>query len=165
MPKYIRLKAHLTIEAMEKRYREPKEVVERSQWQILWLLAGGKRTREVAGVTGYSLDWIRKLVKRYNAEGPGAVGDGRHGNPGRERLLSAELEAELREALAQAEANGQAWSSVEVAAWMSQKLGREVRQNRGWDTLQHLGFSSKTPRPRHAKADEQAQEVFKKSSA
>ena len=165
MPKYITLKGHITTEAMGRRYREAKDVVERSQWQILWLLAGGKRSREVATVTGYSLDWIRKLVKRYNAEGPGAVSDGRHSNPGRERLLSAELETELREELARAEANGQSWSSVDVAAWMSQKLGREVRQNRGWDTLQHLGFSTKTPRPRHAKADEQAQEVFKKSSA
>jgi transposase len=165
MPKYIALEAHLTTEAMERRYREAKDVVARSQWQILWLLAGGKRSREVALVTGYSLDWIRKLVKRYNTEGPGAVGDGRHSNPGRERLLSAELEAELREELVRAEANGQSWSSVEVAVWMSQKLGREVRQNRGWDTLQRVGFSTKTPRPRHAKADEQAQEVFKKSSA
>src|SRR5690349_6938705 len=108
MPKYITLEAHLTTEAMERRYREAQDVVERSQWQILWLLAGGKRSREVATVTGYSLDWIRKLVKRYNAEGAGAVGDGRHGNPGRERLLSAELETELRQELAQAEASGQA---------------------------------------------------------
>src|SRR5574342_55208 len=99
MPKYI-AQGHLPNEAMERRYRDAKDVVERSQWQILWLLAGGKRTREVAAVTGYSQDWIRKLVRRYNAQGPGAVGDGRHSNPGRDRLLSAELEAELREALA-----------------------------------------------------------------
>ena len=164
MPRYIELKKHLTREAIERHYRGAKDGVERSQWQILWLLANGKRTGEVGEVTGYSLDWIRKLVKRYNETGPSAVGDGRHSNPGRERLLSAELETELRGELAQAEANGQPWSSVEVAVWMSQKLGREVRQNRGWDTLQHVGFSTKTPRPRHAKADEVAQEAFKKSS-
>jgi hypothetical protein len=29
--------------------------------------------------------------------------------------------------------------------------------------LQRLGFSTKTPRPRHAKADQQAQDLFKKN--
>ena len=62
-----------------------------------------------------------------------------------------------------AEVAGEAWNSVRTAAWMSAKLGRVVRANRGRETLQRLGFSTKTPRPQHAKADVDAQDLFKKN--
>jgi transposase len=163
MPRYIELEAHLEHEELERRYRSAQGGVARSQWHILWLLGSGKRTREVGEVTGYSVDWIRKIVRRYNAAGPQAIGDKRHDNPGQKRLLSAAQEAELMQELEQAAAAGQAWSSVQVAAWMSEKLGRAVRQGRGWDVLQRLDFSTKTPRTRHAKADQAEQDLFKKS--
>src|SRR5215831_16435737 len=163
MPKRLKLHPYLDSDELEKCYRNAQDVVERSQWQIIWLLSVGKTSAEVAEVTGYCLDWIRKLVRRYNAGGPVAVGDGRHHNPGQHRLLNAEQDAELEAELAKAAAVGQAWSSVQVAAWMSARLGRPVRQNRGWDTLQRLNFSTKTPRTRHAKAALDEQDLFKKS--
>ncbi len=39
MKKPITVKAHLSIEAIETRYRKAKDPVERSHWQIVWLLA------------------------------------------------------------------------------------------------------------------------------
>jgi hypothetical protein len=45
---------------------------------------------------------------------------------------------------------------------MSDKLHRTVRAVRGWELLQQLGYRSYVPRPRHAKADPEAQESFKK---
>ena len=163
MARSLKVHPYLNSEALEARYRHAQDVVERSQWPMLWLLSVGKTSSEVAAVTGYGVDWIRKLVRRYNAGGLVAVGDGRHHNPGQPRLLSAEQDAELLAELAKAVAAGQAWSSVQVAAWMSAKLGRPVRQNRGWDTLQRLNFSTKTPRTRHAKAALDEQDLFKKS--
>lgn len=163
MARRLNLHPYLDSEELEKRYRNAQDVVERSQWQIIWLLNEGKTSGEVATVTGYCVDWIRKLVRRYNAGGPDAVGDGRHHNPGQPRLLSAEQDAELEAELEKAAAAGQAWSSVQVAAWMTAKLGRPVGQNRGWDTLQRLNFSTKTPRTRHAKAALDEQNLFKKS--
>jgi len=163
MPRRINVQPYLSSAELENRYRAARDGVERSQWQIVWLVSLGKTSAEVSQVTGYCVDWIRKVVHRYNEEGVPAVGDGRHHNPGQQRLLSAEQEAELLQALEKAAAEGQAWSSVRVAAWMSQKLGRRVRQGRGWDALQRLNFSTKTPRPRHAKADRRAQDLFKKS--
>ncbi len=163
MARRLKLYPHLTSEELENRYRSAKDAVERSQWQILWLLSLDKLSAEVGQVTGYCVDWIRKIVRRYNARGPDAVGDQRHHNPGQKRLLNADQEAELAQELEKAAAQGQAWNSVEVAAWMSTKLGRSVRQGRGWETLQRLKFSTKTPRTRHAKADQDAQELFKKS--
>lgn len=99
----------------------------------------------------------------HNAQGEQAVGDKRRGHAGRPRLLTPEQDAELRGELERAEVAGEAWNSVRTAAWMSAKLGRVVRANRGRETLQRLGFSTKTPRPQHAKADVDAQDLFKKN--
>lgn len=164
MPPYLKLATYLTSEELEERYRSEKDAVARSHWQILWLLSSGKRTPEVSAVTGYSVVWIRQIVHRYNAQGPQSVGDGRHHNPGSGRLLSDEQEAELRQALEAAAAAGESWNGPQVAAWMSQKLGRTLYKARGWETLRRMGYTSKTPRPRHAKANVVVQEQFKKTS-
>jgi hypothetical protein len=34
--------------------------------QVMWLLSEGKTSKEVSGVTGYSLGWMRKIARRYN---------------------------------------------------------------------------------------------------
>jgi hypothetical protein len=39
MKKPITVKTHLSLEALETRYRKAKDAVERSHWQIIWLLA------------------------------------------------------------------------------------------------------------------------------
>jgi transposase len=165
MPALIKLEPHLTTEALEKRYRDEKDGVGRSHWQILWLLSSGKRTGEVAQATGYSVPWIRSLIHRYNAQGPEAVGDRRHHNGGHGRLLSSEQEGALKAELERAQAQGQAWNGPQVTDWMSAQVGRALNKARGWDMLQRLGYTSKTPRPRHAKADAQTQHDFKKTSA
>ncbi len=162
MPKYLTVAEHLTTDELESRYRGARDGMDRSQWQIIWLLSQGKRSREVASITGYSVVWIRALVRRYNADGPG-LGDGRHRNPGQARLLSVEHEQELRSLLTAAQAEGKHWTGPQVARWMSQRLGRPVPAVRGWEVLRRLGFTAKTPRPRHAKADAQ-QNWFKKTS-
>ena len=55
MPRRIRIEPHLSIEQLAIRYRESKDVVERSHYQIIWLLAQGQSSAEVAQVTGYSV--------------------------------------------------------------------------------------------------------------
>ena len=109
--------------------------------------------------------WIRSIAHRYNAQGPQGVGDGRHHNPGSGKLLSAQQEAELAHELERAQASGQSWNGPPVAEWMSRQLGRSVYKARGWETLRRLGYTSQTPRPRHAKADVVVQDDFKKTSA
>ena len=74
MPRRITIAAHLSVSQLHSRYREAKNSVARSQYQILWLLASGKRTEEVASSTGYSVQWIRKLARRYNSLGEKGVG-------------------------------------------------------------------------------------------
>ena len=45
MPKRIQIAQHLPIEELEQRYRQAKDGVERSHYQIIWLLAQGRQER------------------------------------------------------------------------------------------------------------------------
>jgi len=133
MPRRIKLPEQLRGQEIEGGYRRAKDAVEGSPWQIIWLLAQGNSSAAVRQTTGYSLTWIRRVAARYNREGIKGIGDGRQHNPGHKRLLNAAQEEALIAELLKAEAEGSAWTSVQVAAWMSQVLGRNVPQARGWE--------------------------------
>jgi transposase len=154
----------LTISELEQRYRRCRDPVERQHWQILWLLAGGMATAEVARVTSYSVRWVQEIGRRYRA-GPAAIGDRRHTNPGAAPLLNQEQQEQLRGALAGPAPDGGIWTCRSVATWMSQTLGRPVSQQRGWEWMRRVGFTPQRPRPRETRADPVAQEAFKKGGS
>jgi transposase len=90
MPKKMKLEPHLGSEELEERYRDAKDPILRSHYQIIWLISSGKTTSEVMEVTAYSRGWIQKLARRYNRDGPESLGDRRHRNPGaKDRALLA----------------------------------------------------------------------------
>jgi transposase len=158
---------HLSTEELQSRYCEAKDPVERSHYQIVWLIAQGKTTGEVMEATGYSRGWIQQLSRRYNGEGPRALGDLRHRNPGAtdRALLTQEQQRELSEALKGPPSDGGMWNSRKVAEWIEKKTGkRGIRAQRGWEYLKKLGYTPKVPRPHHAKVDPAEQEAFKKVS-
>src|SRR5919199_5648282 len=113
MPKTIKIVPHLSSEELEDRYRKARDPVLRSHYQIVWLIGQGKTTTQVMEVTGYSRGWIQQLARRYNADGPEALGDRRHRNPGaKERaLLGAEQQQELAQALRKPPEDGGMWNS------------------------------------------------------
>src|SRR3954468_16018700 len=98
MAQRMKLAPHVTVAELEERYRGATDPVARSQWQIVWLLAGGMPTAQVAQVTGYGVRWIQEIARRYRA-GPAAIGDRRHANPGQAPLLNATQQEQLRQAL------------------------------------------------------------------
>ena len=167
MPRHVILQPHLSTEGLERRYRQAQEPHERSWWQMLWLLARGQTARQVAQSTGYSPYWIGQVAKRYNAEGvEGMRNRARLTSHRQAPLLSLEQQAELRHALAGPPPGASAttrWSGRLVAHWMSERLGRPVAVQRGYDYLQRLRHSLQVPRQRHVHADPAAQERFKKS--
>jgi transposase len=166
MPKMIKLEPHLGSEELENRYRKAKDPVERSHYQIVWLIGEGKTTSQVMEATGYSRGWIQQLARRYNADGPDALGDRRHRNPGaRARaLLDQAQQRELAGVLRKPPEDGGMWNSRKVGEWIEAKTGKAVsnKKQRGWEYLRKLGHSPKAPRPHHAKADKREQEAFKK---
>ena len=162
MPKYLQLEPHLSSEELEARYRKTKTGIERSHYQVIWLLSQGKRSQEVAAVTGYHVERVRQLVRRYNAQGPSGLGDQRQHNSGGEHLLSEQQEADLKTEVEQAFADGHPYTGVQVASRMSELLGRPVRRQRGWELLKRWKHTLKVPRRQHVKYDDKAADLFKK---
>lgn len=161
MPRLLVVDAHLPVAEWEHRYRACRDPVERSRWQMVWLVGAGHRVPEVAALTGYTANWVREIIRRFNAEGPAGIADRRHANPGQPPLLSPALREALREALADPPPDGGLWTSRKVAAWMAARLGRDIGEVRGWEALRSLGFTPQRPRPANVAADREAQERFK----
>ena len=126
MARKLTVALHLTVAEVPQRYRGAEDPVARSQWHILWLLAGGMHTAEVARVTGYGVRWIQEFARRYRDGGPTAVADRRHGNPGEAPLLDQSQQAALRAALAGPAPDGGLWTRRQVADWMGRALGRPM---------------------------------------
>jgi len=55
------------------------------------------------------------------------------------------------------------WTLQKLMLAIETEFGISLGQTATWDLVQQLGFRQKVPRPRHAKADKQAQESFKKN--
>ncbi len=164
MPRRLRIIDHLSVEELGERYRHSSDVVERGHYQIIWLLAQGRPTSEVASVTGYSRDWVYKLVRRYNQDGPVAIGDKRHQNPGAPTMLDDVQQAQLLQALEEAPIDGDLWDGPQVAQWMSELLGHRVHPQRGWEYLRAMEMRLLRPRPEHIESDPVIQQQWKKNS-
>jgi transposase len=161
----IHLASHLSVQELAQRYRQAKDPTERSRWHMLWLLARGYTATAIAELTGYSPYWIGRIARRYNAEGAAAVVDKRHLGRGPALVLSAEQQAELRQALAGPPPQGDVWTGRTVAEWLSGTLGRPAPYCLGYAYLRRFGLRPLAPRPRHVQADVQEQEAFKRGSA
>jgi transposase len=164
MPRRVHLSPHLDAEELERRYRQAHDPVARSQWHMLWLLAGDRQLQEVATLTGYSTRWVSTVLHRYNAEGPSGVRDRRHDNPGVAPVLTSVQQAALQAALQQPPADGGLWTGPKVAAWITGQTGRAVGPPCGWTYLKRFDCVLRRPRPRHLKADLEAQAAFKRGA-
>lgn len=164
MAKRVTVTTDLTTEELHERYRSAVHPVERTHWHILWLVKEGHTPDEVALMLGYTARWIRTIVQRWNRAGEQAIRDQRLSQKGAPPLLSLEQQKELDQALDRPPADGGLWSGPKVAAWMAERLGRDVDPRRGWDYLQRLGRSTRVPRPQHEESDEVTQQAFKKTA-
>ena len=94
MPKRIEIAPHLSVKELQAKYRAAKNPVTRSQYQIIWLLASGKKTEEVAIATGYTVQWVREVARRYNSsgiEGLGGLAKGECGCTAEKIILEGNL--------------------------------------------------------------------------
>jgi hypothetical protein len=58
MPKRLKLEPHQTSSELFKLYRQASDPIERTRYQIIWLLATRRVNEDVASVTGYSRNSI-----------------------------------------------------------------------------------------------------------
>lgn len=165
MPRCLSVTPHLSVAELERRYRTCRDPVERTHWQIVWLVAHGHTCPAVGRLVGYSETWVRTVIHRYNDDGPAGLADRRHGNPGQPPLVRPAVREELRDRLAEPPPDGGLWTGPKVAAWLTQRLDRAISPQRAWEVLRGIGFTLHQPRPRATTADPAAQDAFKKGAA
>jgi transposase len=158
--------SHLSPEEISRRYRACRTGVEKTHWQILWLLT---RTTdpptpiEVAAQVGLTPAWVRTVLKRWNAQGPDGLADRRAVANGGKSKLTADQQAELYAALQQAPSDGGLWTGPKVAAFVRTRWGVAVCKQTGWEWLRDLGFSLQVPRPKNPRAaTEEQQRAWKR---
>ena len=158
---------HLSVSALEEKYRSCTDVTAARHVQAIWLLAKGHDIAEVSATVSYARRWVERLLARYNAEGVEALGDRRRRNGMRPSVLKPELLDKLKDRLRAPPPDGGLWTSSKVAAWMAGELGlAAVLPQRGWEALKAIGWSVQKPRPRHpASATPEEREAFKKAGA
>jgi transposase len=161
MSRRLPVAPHLSLEELR---RLERTVPARDRVRVLAvrLVVEGRPATEVGPLVGFSPEWVRTLVHRYNAEGSDALGDGRRHNAGRQPLLDAGQQAALRQALLGAAPDGGIWTCHWVAIWMGDALNRTVTPSRAWVWLRKLGFTPQRPRPRETRADSATQDAWQK---
>ena len=157
---------HLSIEALEERYRSCGDACTARHCQAIWLLARGRTISEVSGLTGFVPRWIEELLARYNGLGPVALGDLRRNNGAKPSVLTPGLLAALKLRLRAPPPSGGLWTSAKAASWMAGQLGlASLAPQRGWEALKAIGWSIQSPRPRNPKsASPEEAAAFKKNS-
>ena len=144
-----------------------REAADRETYQkrlAIWLTKIGPfHAHEVARMLGVSKQAVWLLVGQYNKEGPeGLVRQGRGGR--RWSLLSSPQEEALLGAFEKMALEGEWITAKQMLPEICRVTGEEVSLAYVYRLLQRHQWRKLGPRPRHVKADPQAQEEFKKNS-
>jgi transposase len=146
---------HLSPEEIAQRYRRCRDGLEKTHWQVLWLLTRPDHPlppARVAQQVGLTPGWARTILKRWNAQGPEGWADRRATTNGGPAKLTPEQQADLDLALRQRPADGGLWTGPKVAASVRRRWGVSVCKPTGWEWSRRLGFTPRVPRPGHPKA-------------
>ncbi|WP_234559313.1 winged helix-turn-helix domain-containing protein [Thermus tengchongensis] len=110
-------------------------------------------------------------MRRYNLQGPEALRDGRHNNPGARPKLTPEETLRVLQALEGPPPDGGLWTGPKLQRWVAEHLGKRLSLVTSgariltpiYRLLHEAGFALRVPRPVHRKAEREAQEAFKKT--
>ena len=132
----------------------------------LALVLEGCSREDAARHAGMDRQTLRDWVHRYNAEGLAGLRD--RPRSGRKPRLTAEQGAELAAVVERGPAADRdgvvRWRRVDLKALIKARYDVELHERSVGKLLRRLGFARLSVRPKHPKADEAAQEAFKKAS-
>ena len=121
MPRRLSIQEHLSVDELEKNYRITYDPIERTWYQIIWLKRKRKNnTLIVFSVTGYCLEAIRKIARRYNQQGKEVLLDRCHQHPGPKGFLCDERQAQLEMAFQEKVPDGGLGHGRKVGDWLTE---------------------------------------------
>ena len=132
----------------------------------LALVLEGSSREEAARAAGMDRQTLRDWVHRYDGEGLPGLHDRRRPGP-RPRPTpgqEAELEAVVERGPDPDRDGVVRWRRIDLQALIEARFAVRLHERTVGKVLRRLGFTRLSVRPRHPKADEAAQEAFKKAS-
>lgn len=161
----MNVEPHDSIEDLHTLYRTERNARVARRIQGVWLARCGRTCPEILAVTGAKRRTVQQWIARYNRGGIHELIDKpRCGAPSKlpphvEQQILQRIQVGPQSAEPIRVLNGPA-----IRDLIQQEFGVLYSLTGLYDWLHRMGFSYLAPRPRHEKADPQAQEAFKKTS-
>jgi transposase len=163
MARVTRAAAHLSIEEVKTRLKTDPRSWCRQRWLIIYnALVEPRKAEEIARHCGVSKATVHDVISTYNRLGVAAVETAGKGGRRHQYLTLEEEEQFLAAFFAWAEA-GEIATTAEIWRAFEARVGHEVDDSTIYRLLNRHGWRKLMPRPRHPKADPQAQAQFKKT--
>jgi transposase len=150
---------HLTLNELWRRAKKAKDPIEKDRFLAVYHAKRGLTAKEIARIIPNTPRWVQETVRRSNLEGPEALKDKRHQNPGQKPKLTPEERMRVLEALQGPPPDGGLWTGPKLRDWVERELGKKLSFYPIYRLLHEMGFALRVPRPRHRKADGEAQEA------
>lgn len=144
---------------LKQRYQQEKDVEVRPRLHALWLVHTGHSLRSVAATLAVHYNTMLRWVGWYRRGGLAEVC--RHHNGGRQGV-PAHLSAAQQQTLLHDINQGQFHTAEDIKRHLAQQYQAHYRRTGVYSLLRRLGVKKKVPRPHAAKADDQAQQGWKK---
>jgi transposase len=153
-----------TIAALADRLKRAKSHAEYQRIQCVLIRATlGSTAGEIAQLLGWSTATVHVIHSRWAKEGE-ALFDLRGRGGRRHQHLSTEQESALLTPFTMKAQAGGLLHVSEIKQALEQQVGRTVAASTVYRMLDRHGWRKVVPRPRHPKADMQAQSAFKKTA-
>lgn len=150
------------IEGLEAAMEASRGSADHRRYQAIYMSITTKLSQaEIGRITGYSREWVSKLMKRYRTEGLAGFGIKPRGGRHRELQTLEEEKAFIVGYIEQA-SEGKILTVSKVHEALETKLGQAVQKSAIYKMLHRHGWRKIAPRPRHPKADSASMEAFKK---
>lgn len=155
--------AHHSVEELSEIASRERQARRLIRFRIVILAMRGRTAPEIAAALGISRRATQNWVYRYNATGLEGLRD-RRGGAYRRRLSDAQQELLDEHVRAEAMNPRSGYRRAEgIRCWIEREFGVVYTLAGVYGVLRRLGYSWLMPRPRHNKADLEAQEAFKKT--
>ncbi len=163
MARITRAAAHLPREEVKNRMTTDPRPLYRQRWLIIYnALVEPRKAEDIARHCGVSKATVHAVISSYNRQGVAAVETAGKGGR-RSGYLSREEEREFLAPFFGRAEKGELATTAEIWHAFEARVGHQVDDSTIYRLLNRHGWRKLMPRPRHPKADLQAQEQFKKT--
>lgn len=152
-------------ERLRRLAREEQDAAQRDRYRAVALAIDGRRTDEIMEMLDRSRGFVQRWVYVYRDSGLSAIAVGKP--PGNTPRFSPEQWDDLRARLLAGPTESDnvcEFRGRDIQHLLENEFGVKYSLNGVYNLLHRMKFSWLAPRPRHRKADPEAQEAFKASA-